>query len=140
MPGSEFAEATLPTQHLVTLALHAVFLESRFNMRDAGALSPKGSVGRGQDRPRGGPTTDARSTCPGIPGARSTILSSLAAMPDGQGAMENWFLGQNATGQTETPEEMARQLSEVTPERIRAAAETIELDTVYFLKGKEGEQ
>lgn len=73
MPGSEFAEATLPTQHLVTLALHAVFLESRFNMRDAGALSPKGSVGRGQDRPRGGPTTDARSTCPGIPGARSTV-------------------------------------------------------------------
>ena len=73
-----------------------------------------------------------------IPGARSTILSSLAAMPDGQGAMENWFLGQNATDQTETPEELARQLQEVTPERIRAAAETIQLDTVYFLKGKEG--
>ena len=73
-----------------------------------------------------------------IPGARSTILSSLAAMPDSQGAMENWFLGQNATGQTETPEEMARQLRQVTPERIRAAAQTIELDTVYFLKGKEG--
>lgn len=49
MPGSEFEEATLPTQHLVTLALHAVFLESRFNMRDAGALSPKGSVGRGAE-------------------------------------------------------------------------------------------
>ena len=72
-----------------------------------------------------------------IPGARSTILSSLAAMPDGQGAMENWFLGQNATGQTETPEEMARQLQEVTPERICEAARSIELDTVYFLKGKE---
>ena len=73
-----------------------------------------------------------------LSGARSTILSSLSAMPDGQGAMENWFLGQNATGQTETPEEMARQLMDVTPERIRAAAETITLDTVYFLKGKEG--
>ena len=69
----------------------------------------------------------------------STILSSLAAMPDGQGAMENWFLGQNATGQTETPEELARQLAEVTPERIRAAAQSIRLDTVYFLKGKEAE-
>ena len=74
-----------------------------------------------------------------ILGARSTILSSLAAMPDGQGAMENWFLGQNATGQTETPEELARQLAEVTPERIRAAAQSIRLDTVYFLKGKEAE-
>ena len=72
-----------------------------------------------------------------IPGARSTILSSLAALPDGQGAMENWFLGQNATDQTETPEELAAQLREVTPERIRAAAQTITLDTVYFLKGKE---
>ena len=72
-----------------------------------------------------------------IPGARSTILSSLAAMPDGQGAMENWFLGQNATGQNETPEEMARQLREVTPERIQRAAQSLRLDTVYFLKGKE---
>ena len=74
-----------------------------------------------------------------LPGARSTILSSLQAMTDGQGAMENWFLGQNATGETETPAELAARLREVTPERIMAAAQSIQLDTVYFLKGKEGE-
>jgi len=28
-------------------------------------------------------------------------------------------------------------LSEVTPERIRAAAQSVKLDTVYFLKGRE---
>lgn len=74
-----------------------------------------------------------------LPSARSTILSSLQAMTDGQGAMENWFLGQNATGETETPAELAARLREVTPERIMAAAQSIQLDTVYFLKGKEGE-
>ena len=72
-----------------------------------------------------------------LTGARSMILSSLRAMNDSQSAMENWSVGQIATGQSETPEEMARQLSEVTPERICAAAESITLDTVYFLKGKE---
>ena len=72
-----------------------------------------------------------------IPGARSTILSSLAALPDGQGAMENWYLGLNATGQNDTPEMLAHQLRQVTPERIQKAAQSLKLDTVYFLKGKE---
>ena len=72
-----------------------------------------------------------------LPGARNTILSSLRAMPDSQRALENWYLGQIATGQWETPEELARQLLEVTPERICAAAQSVQLDTVYFLQGKE---
>ena len=72
-----------------------------------------------------------------LPGARNTILSSLRAMPDSQRALENWYLGQIATGQWETPEELARQLQEVTPERICAAAQSVKLDTVYFLQGKE---
>ena len=72
-----------------------------------------------------------------LTGARSTIISSLRSINDSQAALENWYLGQTATGEIETPEEMARQLAEVTPQRICAAAETIALDTVYFLKGKE---
>ncbi len=72
-----------------------------------------------------------------LSGARSTILSSLQALPDAQGPMENWYLGQNATGQSETPDELAQQLREVTPERIQKAAQSLTLDTVYFLKGKE---
>lgn len=42
-----------------------------------------------------------------------------------------------ATGQDESPEELLVLLSEVTPERIRAAAQSVKLDTVYFLKGRE---
>ena len=72
-----------------------------------------------------------------LPGARNTILSSLRAMPDSQRALENRYLGQIATGQWETPEELARQLLEVTPERICAAAQSVQLDTVYFLQRKE---
>ena len=35
------------------------------------------------------------------------------------------------------PETMQRLLDQVTPERIRAAAQSVTLDTVYFLHGKE---
>ena len=35
--------------------------------------------------------------------------------------------------------DLAEQIRQVTPERICAAAQSIGLDTVYFLRGKEGE-
>jgi len=72
-----------------------------------------------------------------LEGARSTLLNAYASMGDSQGKLENFYLGQAATGQTETPEELARQVREVTPDRIFQAMETVRLDTVYFLKGKE---
>lgn len=69
--------------------------------------------------------------------ARSAMRASLQSLGDSQGAMENYYLGQAATGQDESPEELLVLLSEVTPERIRAAAQSVKLDTVYFLKGRE---
>ena len=69
--------------------------------------------------------------------ARESLLSALQALGDSQGALENYYLGQSATGRRETPEEMAALLRQVTPERIRAAAQSVQLDTIYFLKGKE---
>ena len=72
-----------------------------------------------------------------LEGARSTMRSALASLPDSQGALENYCLGQAATGQSEDPETMQRLLDQVTPERIRAAAQSVTLDTVYFLHGKE---
>ncbi len=73
-----------------------------------------------------------------LDGARSTMLSALSALGDSQGALENYYLGQAATDVHETPEELAQALRSVTPERIRLAAQSVKLDTVYFLKGKEG--
>ena len=74
-----------------------------------------------------------------LEGARSTLLNAYASMGDSQGKLENFYLGQAATGQTETPEELAKRVRDVTPERIFRAMETVKLDTVYFLKGKEAE-
>lgn len=72
-----------------------------------------------------------------LEGARSTLLNAYASMGDSQGKLENFYLGQAATGQSETPEELAEQVRQVTEERIRRAMETVRLDTVYFLKGEE---
>ena len=72
-----------------------------------------------------------------LDGARSTLLTAYAAMGDSQGKLENFYLGQAATGQSETPEELAQLVRTVTPQRIFAAMETVSLDTVYFLRGKE---
>lgn len=71
--------------------------------------------------------------------ARSTLLNAYASMGDSQGKLENFYLGQAATGRNETPEELAAQVREVTPDRIREAMGTVKLDTVYFLQGKEAE-
>ena len=69
--------------------------------------------------------------------ARSTLLNAYASMGDSQGKMENFYLGQAAVGREESPEELAREVQAVTPERIFEAMETVKLDTVYFLQGKE---
>lgn len=72
-----------------------------------------------------------------LEGARSTLLNAYASMGDSQGRLENFYLGQAATGQRETPEDLAEQVRAVTLERICAAMKTVALDTEYFLKGKE---
>ena len=57
-------------------------------------------------------------------------------MEDSQGKLEILSC-QAATGQSETPEELADQVREVTGERVHRAMETVRLDTVYFLRGEE---
>ena len=74
-----------------------------------------------------------------LEGARSTLLNSYATVGDSQGKLENFYLGQAATGQHETPADLARAIQDMTAERICRAMSTVKLDTVYFLKGKEAE-
>ena len=71
-------------------------------------------------------------------GARSMLLNAYASMGDSQGKLENFYLGQVATGQEETPETLAEEVRTVSAERIFKAMGTVSLDTVYFLKGKGG--
>lgn len=70
-------------------------------------------------------------------GALATMLSGLDALPDSQGATENYYLGQIAAELDETPEALGEMLRQVTAERVKTAASMTGLDTVYFLKGKE---
>lgn len=72
-----------------------------------------------------------------IEGALATMVSGLQSLSDSQSALENFYLGQIATDETDTELEFMEALRQVTPERIRAAAMTAKLDTIYFLKGKE---
>jgi len=74
-----------------------------------------------------------------LEGAKSTLLNAYTSMNDSQSKLENFYLGQIATGHSESPEELAEQVRSVTPERIFRAMESVQLDTVYFLKGKEAE-
>ena len=74
-----------------------------------------------------------------LEGAKSTLLNAYTSMGDSQSKLENFYLGQIATGHSESPEELAEQVRSVTPERIFRAMESVQLDTVYFLKGKEAE-
>ena len=57
---------------------------------------------------------------------------------DDQGRQEEFWLGQAAAGLDTTIPELTAQFEEVTREQVSAVARKLELDTVYFLKGKEG--
>ncbi len=74
-----------------------------------------------------------------LEGARSTLLNAYATMGDSQGKLENFYLGQAATGQSETPEDLAQAVSGCDGGADLPRHGDGALDTVYFLKGKGGE-
>ena len=75
-----------------------------------------------------------------LEGARSTLCNAYATIGDSQSKLENFWLGQTATGRDDTPEALAEGVRTVSPERIYEAMKTVSLDTVYFLKGEGAEQ
>ena len=73
-----------------------------------------------------------------LTGAVRSIVSALQTTLDSQGRLEAYWLGQAAAGLTEGPEELAARVETVTREDVVAMANRVALDTIYFLKGKEG--
>ena len=72
-----------------------------------------------------------------LEGARRTLISGHLSTLDDQGRQEEFWLGQAVAGlDTEIPE-LAAQFETVTREQVAQAAQRLELDTIYFLKGKE---
>jgi len=73
-----------------------------------------------------------------LEGARRTLIGGHLATLDEQGRQEDFWLGQAVAGLEEGVEEIAARFETVTREQVAAAAQRLELDTIYFLKGKEG--
>ena len=73
-----------------------------------------------------------------LEGARRTLISGHRTTLDSQGRQEEFWLGQAAAGLDTDIETLCAQFETVTREQVAAAAQKLELDTIYFLKGKEG--
>lgn len=73
-----------------------------------------------------------------LEGGRRAVISALRTSLDSQSGLENFWLGQAVAGLTESPEEQAARVEAVTMDQIVSVANGLELDTIYFLKGREG--
>ena len=73
-----------------------------------------------------------------LEGARRTLIGGHLSTLDDQSRLEEFWLGQTAAGLDTGIEELVEGLTAVTREQVAAAAQKLELDTVYFLNGKEG--
>ena len=71
-----------------------------------------------------------------LEGSRRTPIGACMAILDDQGRQEEFWLGQTAAGLEEEPKELAARLERVTREQVAAVAQRLELDAIYFLKGK----
>lgn len=69
--------------------------------------------------------------------ARAYLISALKTGKDSPGRLDDYAIGQAVVGLDGTMESMAHQLEAVTVEQIIEAANTLYLDTVFFLKGVE---
>ena len=73
-----------------------------------------------------------------LEGARRTIMTAYRTTLDAQSRLEDYWLGNAVAGVDEGLEEFAGRIEQVTLEQVIRAAKRVELDTIYFLKGKEG--
>lgn len=69
--------------------------------------------------------------------ARNYLISSLRTGNDSPGRLDDYAIGQSVAGLNGTMDQMAEQLRHVTLDQVVEAANTLRLDTVYFLKGVE---
>lgn len=71
--------------------------------------------------------------------AKRYVCSSLISMTDSPGALEEFYLTQTLTGLDYGPDVYAALCEEVSREDVLAVANSIELDSIYFLRGSEDE-
>lgn len=69
----------------------------------------------------------------------NALLSMLESYYDDQRYLQNFYLGEYISGTNRDIETVKDQICRVTVDDVKKAAQKLELDTVYFLKGKEDE-
>ena len=67
--------------------------------------------------------------------AREILLSSMRSMRDSPAALTEFALERSVNGVADDFEGLMKELGAVTVGDIKKAARTVQLDTVYFLKG-----
>jgi len=71
--------------------------------------------------------------------AKKVVCSSLIGLSDSPGALEDFYLTQTLTGLDYGPDEYSALCEMVSREDVIAVAKSIELDSIYFLRGSEEE-
>lgn len=69
--------------------------------------------------------------------AKQALLSQLKSTHDSPGAIEGYYATAAISGLSMTPEDYMQTVTETTAEEVVAAANSLQLHTVYFLKGVE---
>ncbi len=69
--------------------------------------------------------------------AQRYLLTSYSAAMDSPGSLENFYIGQAIDGFTYHLQDLAARVEAVTKDQVVAAANRLQLDTIYFLKGVE---
>ena len=69
--------------------------------------------------------------------AKRHLDSGLRMQADSPGGLDNFYVGQAITGLNGTLEGLRERIGQVTKEQVIATAQSLSLDTVYFLKGVE---
>ena len=73
-----------------------------------------------------------------ITAAKMYLKTQAGSIKDSLSATEDFYMGRSLLGYEESVDGFLEKLNEVTKERIVAAANTLQLDTIYFLKGVQG--
>ena len=69
--------------------------------------------------------------------AKQALVSSLLSIHDTPGAIEGYYASGFLSGLLRTPEEYRAAVQAVTAEQVAAAARSLQLHTVYFLRGEQ---
>ncbi len=75
-----------------------------------------------------------------IASAKKYFTTQTGSIKDSQGATEDFYMGRSLLGVEESVDEFLEKINAVTREEIISAANSLQLDTIYFLKGVLGNE